>query len=65
MTPARLARAGSFLLFLFSLLPAVAIIYYYDPKIVRKLHTDIRYVLFLAEKVDGALNVLEEMTIVR
>jgi len=39
--------------------------YYFDPKLTRSINVDIRYVLFIAEKVDKALNVLEELTIVR
>jgi hypothetical protein len=39
--------------------------YSFDPKLTRSINVDIRYVLFIAEKVDKALNVLEELTIVR
>jgi hypothetical protein len=39
--------------------------YHFDPKLTRSINVDIRYVLFIAEKVDKALNVLEELTIVR
>jgi hypothetical protein len=39
--------------------------YFFDPKVTRSINVDIRYVLFIAEKVDKALNVLEELTIVR
>jgi S1-C subfamily serine protease len=39
--------------------------YYFNPKLTRSINVDIRYVLFIAEKVDKALNVLEELTIVR
>ena len=39
--------------------------YYFDPDITRSINVDIRYVLFITEKVDKALNVLQELTIVR
>ncbi len=39
--------------------------YYFNPQLTRSINVDIRYVLFIAEKVDKALNVLEELTIVR
>jgi hypothetical protein len=39
--------------------------YYFDPDLTRSINVDIRYVLFIAERVDKALNVLEELTIVR
>ncbi len=39
--------------------------YYFDPDLTRSINVDIRYVLFIAEKVDKALNVLEELTIVK
>lgn len=37
--------------------------YYFDKDLTRSIHVDIRYVLFIAEKVDKALNVLEELEI--
>ena len=39
--------------------------YFFNPQLTRSINVDIRYVLFIAEKVDKALNVLEELTIVR
>lgn len=39
--------------------------YYFDSKLTRTISVDIRYVLFIAEKLDKALNVLEELTLVR
>lgn len=39
--------------------------YYFDPKLTRSINVDIRYVLFIAEKVDKAFNVLEELTLVK
>ncbi|NIM89806.1 MAG: S46 family peptidase [Candidatus Aminicenantes bacterium] len=39
--------------------------YYFNTQLTRSINVDIRYVLFIAEKVDKALNVLEELTIVR
>ena len=39
--------------------------YYFNPELTRSISVDIRYVLFIAEKVDKALNVLEELTIIR
>ncbi|MCP2519158.1 S46 family peptidase, partial [SCandidatus Aminicenantes bacterium Aminicenantia_JdfR_composite] len=38
--------------------------YYFDPKLTRSINVDIRYVLFIAEKIDKAFNVLRELTIV-
>lgn len=38
--------------------------YYFDPELTRSINVDIRYVLFMAEKVDKALNVLEELTLI-
>ena len=38
--------------------------YYFNPELTRSINVDIRYVLFIAEKVDKALNVLRELTIV-
>ncbi len=38
--------------------------YYFDPVISRSIHVDVRYVLFVAEKVDKAVNVLDELTLV-
>jgi len=39
--------------------------YYFNPELTRSIHVDIRYVLFIAEKVDKALNVLEELTVIK
>jgi hypothetical protein len=39
--------------------------YYFDPKLTRSINVDIRYVLFIAEKVDKAFNVLKELTIIK
>jgi hypothetical protein len=39
--------------------------YYFNPELTRTISVDIRYVLFIADKVDKALNVLEELTIIR
>ena len=39
--------------------------YYFNPELTRTISVDIRYVLFIAEKVDKALNVLEELTIIK
>jgi len=38
--------------------------YYFDPRLTRSINVDIRYVLFIAEKIDRAFNVLKELTIV-
>lgn len=38
--------------------------YYFDPELTRTISVDIRYVLFIAEKVDKASNVLKELTLV-
>ncbi|MFQ6084381.1 MAG: S46 family peptidase [Candidatus Aminicenantia bacterium] len=35
--------------------------YYFNPELTRSINVDIRYVLFIAEKVDKALNVLKEL----
>ena len=39
--------------------------YNYDPDISRSIHVDVRYILFVAEKVDKALNVIEELDLVK
>ncbi len=39
--------------------------YYFDTELTRSINVDIRYVLFIAEKVDKAFNVLRELTIVK
>lgn len=39
--------------------------YYFNPELTRTINVDIRYVLFIAEKVDKALNVLEELTLIK
>jgi hypothetical protein len=36
--------------------------FYYQPAITRSIHVDIRYVLFIADKVDQADNILQELT---
>ncbi len=38
--------------------------YYFEPAISRSIHVDVRYVLFITEKVDKAVNVLDELTLV-
>ncbi len=38
--------------------------WYFNPKITRAVHVDIRYILWLMEHVDHAENLIEEMTIV-
>ena len=37
----------------------------YDPKLNRSIHVDSRYMLWQMEKVDGATNLVKEMTVVR
>jgi len=37
----------------------------FDPRTTRTIHLDTRYMLWVMEKVDGADNLLKEMTIVR
>ncbi len=37
----------------------------FDPRTTRTIHVDTRYMLWVMEKLDGADNLLEEMTIVR
>ncbi|MFQ6108925.1 MAG: S46 family peptidase, partial [Candidatus Aminicenantales bacterium] len=37
--------------------------YVFDPDLTRSINVDIRYVLFIAEKVDKAFRVLEELTV--
>ena len=37
---------------------------YYDPAICRNIMVDIRYVLFLIDKVGGAPHLVQEMTLV-
>jgi hypothetical protein len=39
--------------------------YCFNPLISRRLQVDMRYILFVTEKVDKALNVLEELTVAR
>jgi hypothetical protein len=39
--------------------------WYFNPEITRAIHVDIRYMLWMMQYVDGAQNVLDEMTIVR
>lgn len=39
--------------------------YYFDLEMTRTISVDIRYVLFIAEKLDKALNVLKELTLVQ
>jgi len=38
--------------------------YYYNPEMTRSIHVDIRYVLFVAEKIDKAQNIIDELSIV-
>jgi hypothetical protein len=38
---------------------------YYNPEICRNISVDIRYVLFLIEKLGGAENLIKEMEIVK
>jgi hypothetical protein len=37
--------------------------WYYEPERVRSIHTDVRYMLWVMDRVDGAHNLLEEMGI--
>ena len=37
----------------------------FDPKTTRTIHVDSRYMLWVMEYVDGATNLIEEMTIVK
>jgi len=37
----------------------------FDPKTTRTIHVDTRYMLWVMEYVDGATNLIEEMTIVK
>jgi hypothetical protein len=37
----------------------------YDPSICRNIMVDIRYVLFLIDKLGGAPHLVEEMTLVK
>ena len=37
--------------------------FYYDTDITRAIHMDIRYMLWLMKEIDGADNLLKEMTI--
>ncbi|MEC8377627.1 MAG: S46 family peptidase, partial [Pseudomonadota bacterium] len=37
----------------------------FDPKTTRTIHVDSRYMLWVMEYVDGANNLIEEMTIVK
>ena len=39
--------------------------WYFNPAITRAIHVDIRFVLWMMQYVDGAQNLLDEMTIVR
>ncbi len=39
--------------------------YYFDSEMTRTINVDIRYVLFIAEKVDKAFNVLKELTLIK
>lgn len=39
--------------------------YYFNPQLTRTINVDICYVLFIAEKVDKAFNVLKELTLVK
>ncbi|MEW5805742.1 MAG: S46 family peptidase [Acidobacteriota bacterium] len=39
--------------------------YHFDPELTRSIHVDIRYVLFCLDKLDKALNILNELTIIR
>jgi hypothetical protein len=39
--------------------------WYFNPAITRAIHVDIRFVLWMMQYVDGAENLLDEMTIVR
>lgn len=39
--------------------------YYFDTQLTRAINVDICYVLFIAEKVDKAFNVLKELTLVK
>lgn len=39
--------------------------WYFNPAITRAIHVDIRFVLWMMQYVDGAQNLLDEMTIIR
>jgi hypothetical protein len=39
--------------------------YYFNAELTRSINVDIRYVLFITEKVDKALNVLQELTLAK